>query len=77
MKKAAFFALKQGSYFINMPWRNFIDKAALEEVLNTGHIAGAALDVGQAPDQMPTPSLAVTSERNHNAPYGSTNPTID
>ena len=77
MNKAAFFALKQGSYFINMPWRNFIDKVALEKVLNTGHIAVAALDVGQAPDQIPTPSLAVISERYHNAPYGSKNPRID
>ena len=59
MKKAAFSALKQGSYFINIPWKNFVDEATSEAVLNTGHLAGAALDVGQAPDQMPNPSLAV------------------
>ena len=27
--------------------------------MNSGNLAGAALDVGQAPNQMPTPSLAV------------------
>jgi D-3-phosphoglycerate dehydrogenase len=58
MNKAAFSALKQGSYLINISWRNFVDEATSEAVLNTGHLAGAALDVGQAPDQMPTPSLA-------------------
>jgi len=34
------------------------DEAALDAVLNTSHLAGAALDVGKTPDQMPTPSLA-------------------
>ena len=58
MNKAAFSVLKQGSYLINISWRNFVDEATSEAVLNTGHLAAAALDVGQAPDQMPTPSLA-------------------
>ena len=59
MNKAAFSVLKQGSYLINISWRNFVDEATSEAVLNTGHLAGAALDVGQAPDQMPNPYLAV------------------
>ncbi len=34
------------------------DEAALAAALKEGRIAGAALDVGRAPDQMPTPALA-------------------
>jgi len=30
MNKAAFSVLKQGSYLINISWRNFIDEAAFE-----------------------------------------------
>jgi D-3-phosphoglycerate dehydrogenase len=35
-----------------------VDEAALRAALDSGHLAGAALDVGRAPDQMPTPELA-------------------
>jgi len=35
-----------------------VDEAALAEALDAGRIAGAAMDVGRAPDQMPTPELA-------------------
>jgi D-3-phosphoglycerate dehydrogenase len=31
---------------------------ALLDALDRGHVAGCAMDVGRAPDQMPTPSLA-------------------
>ena len=33
-------------------------KPALLQALDSGRIAGAALDVGRAPDQMPAPALA-------------------
>ena len=33
-------------------------KSALLQALDSGHLAGCALDVGRAPDQMPTPALA-------------------
>ena len=35
-----------------------MDEAALLHALDTGVLAGAALDVGRAPDQMPSPALA-------------------
>ena len=35
-----------------------MNEAALEAALREGRIAGAALDVGRAPDQMPSPTLA-------------------
>src|SRR3954468_15310695 len=37
---------------------NLVDEAALTKVLAEGRIAGAAMDVGRAPDQMPSPELA-------------------
>ena len=37
---------------------NLVDEAALAEVLRDNRIAGAAMDVGRAPDQMPSPELA-------------------
>ena len=37
---------------------NLVDEAALAAALSEGRIAGAAMDVGRAPDQMPSPDLA-------------------
>ncbi len=55
MNAAAFAKMKRGAYFINVSRGNLVDEAALEAALDSGHIAGCALDVGRAPDQMPTP----------------------
>lgn len=58
MDAKAFARMKPSAYFINVSRGNLVDEVALEAALKDGTIAGAALDVGRAPDQMPTPSLA-------------------
>jgi D-3-phosphoglycerate dehydrogenase len=58
MSAAAFARMRQGAYFINVSRGNLVDEVALEQALASGHLGGAAMDVGRAPDQMPTPSLA-------------------
>jgi D-3-phosphoglycerate dehydrogenase / 2-oxoglutarate reductase len=46
------------AFFINLSRGNLVDEAALAAALRERRIAGAAMDVGRAPDQMPTPELA-------------------
>ncbi len=58
MDAAAFAGMRRGAFFVNASRGELVDEAALEAALREGRIAGAALDVGRAPDQMPTPRLA-------------------
>lgn len=62
MNAAAFARMKRGAFFINVSRGNLVDEAALEAALNDGHLGGCAMDVGRAPDQMPTPRLAARAD---------------
>jgi D-3-phosphoglycerate dehydrogenase len=55
---AAFRQVKPGAYFINVSRGNLVDESALAAALDDGRLAGAAMDVGRAPDQMPSPRIA-------------------
>ena len=50
--------MQSHAVFINLSRGNLVDEAALAGALREGRIAGAAMDVGRAPDQMPSPELA-------------------
>ncbi len=60
--KQALSTMKRGACLINVSRGNLVDEAALEAALNSGHLAGCAIDVGRAPDQMPTPRLAARAD---------------
>jgi D-3-phosphoglycerate dehydrogenase len=55
---AALARMQKHAFFINLSRGNLVDEAALAAALRDNRIAGAALDVGRAPDQMPMPELA-------------------
>lgn len=58
MDSAAFARMKRGAFFINLSRGALVDEAALADALDRGEIAGAAMDVGRATDEMPSPILA-------------------
>jgi D-3-phosphoglycerate dehydrogenase len=56
--QASLARMRPHAFFINLSRGNLVDEAALTAALRENRIAGAAIDVGRARDQMPTPELA-------------------
>lgn len=54
MDARAFGLMRQGASFINLSRGELVDEDALEAALDAGHLRGAGLDVGRAPDQKPS-----------------------
>ncbi len=50
--------MRRDAVFVNLSRGNLVDEAALAAALQDGRIAGAAMDVGRARDQMPSPEIA-------------------
>jgi D-3-phosphoglycerate dehydrogenase len=61
MNAAAFSAMKRSAFFVNASRGDLVNEEDLLAALDAGTIAGAALDVGRAPDQMPSRHLAAHS----------------
>ncbi len=58
MNETTFAQMKPSAFFINMSRGNLVDEDALIRALDNKVIAGAAMDVGRAQDQMPSLTLA-------------------
>ncbi len=58
MSAPQFQRMKPGACFTNASRGNLVDEDALLAALNSGHLAAVAMDVGRAPDQMPSLALA-------------------
>ena len=58
MNAQTFALMKKSAFFINAARGNLVDEQALLAALDAGVFAGCALDVGRAPDQMPSPRVA-------------------
>jgi D-3-phosphoglycerate dehydrogenase len=56
--QAALARMQPHAFFINLSRGNLVDEAALAAALRDNRVAGAAMDVGRARDQMPSPELA-------------------
>jgi D-3-phosphoglycerate dehydrogenase len=56
--QAALARMRPQAFFINLSRGNLVDEVALIAALRENRIAGAAMDVGRARDQMPTFELA-------------------
>jgi D-3-phosphoglycerate dehydrogenase / 2-oxoglutarate reductase len=56
--QAALARMQKHAFFINLSRGNLVDESALAAALRDDRIAGAAMDVGRALDQMPSMGLA-------------------
>lgn len=54
----AFGLMRAGAFFVNASRGELVDDVALLAALDSGRLAACAMDVGRAPDQMPTAQLA-------------------
>jgi D-3-phosphoglycerate dehydrogenase len=52
--QAALARIRRHAFFINLSRGNLVEEAALAAALRDNRIAGVAMDVGRARDQMPT-----------------------
>ncbi len=69
MNEQAFAQMKPGAYFVNASRGNLVDEAALLRALEEGRIAGCAMDVGRASDQMPSPDARAASAGDRHAAH--------
>jgi D-3-phosphoglycerate dehydrogenase len=58
INEAVLSQMKPTAWLINASRGNLVDEAALQRALDARRIGGAAMDVGRAPDQQPSPVLA-------------------
>ncbi len=58
MNARRFALMKRGAVFVNPSRGSLVDEDALLHALDSGQLAACALDVGRAPDQMPSLALA-------------------
>lgn len=78
MNRERLMAMKLGAYFYNVGRGGTVDQEALIELLETGHIAGAGLDVVEPeplPEEHPlwtTPNVLITSHTSGNSPQANT-----